>query len=173
MPKRKTEPKKTNSEKLARQAGKVAAKAERSATDAVERAKALTTYVVGVIGKPIGAAVHAGQETIGHLSSGVSHMLSSDTVASTAGDAIDDVKSAIESRVQAVVRELGIPTRDEYEALKSRIAALEAAASKPARQRPTRPSTASPAKPATKAVAKRAAKPAPAAARPASKGAKN
>jgi hypothetical protein len=160
MAKKKTEEKKTNSEKLARQAGKVAAKAERSASEAVERAKTLTNYVTGFFGKPIGAAVHAGQETIGQLSSGVSHLLSAEGVATTAGNALEDVKDAIEARVKAIVRELGVPTREEYEALRKRVAELEAATGKPKQLR--KPA----AKPAAKAPAKAAAKPA---ARPAAK----
>jgi hypothetical protein len=156
MARKKTEEKKTNSEKLARQAGKVAAKAERSASEAVDRAKALTTYVAGFFGKPIGAAVHAGQETIEQLSSGVSHLLGAEGVAATAENALEDVKDAVEARVQSIVRELGLPTREDYEALGKRVAALEAAAAKPraARKPVSKPS----AKPAAKSAAKPAAK---------------
>jgi hypothetical protein len=156
MARKKVETKKTNAEKLARQAGKVAAKAERSATEAVDRAKALSAFFAEFFGKPIGAAVHAGQERIGQLSAGVTNLFTSETGSGSSDGAIEAVKGAVESRMRAIVHELGLPTRDEYEALKARLAELEAAAAKkPARTR---------ALPA-KGVAKPAAKPAAKAAR--------
>jgi hypothetical protein len=143
----------TNTEKMARRAGKVAARAELAARDALEKAREATNLLVSIIGHPVqtvegmaSTAAQVGRSTLNQLTDNMGRVLEagSDT-AGSAGSYVDD-------RVREILAGLGLASREEIDILKARIAELEGA--KPARK--TRAKAASRKAPAKKAAAKRA-----------------
>lgn len=142
----KTEGPKT--EKLAQRAGKLAAQAERIARDAVDKAVHASSMIVDVFGHPgqigdaAGSALTAARKTAGELGEG-------------AGDALAGLSSAVDDRVRATVKSLGLVTKEDFDRLSRRLAALEAATAKPVRKSPAKKASATKA-PARKAPAKKA-----------------
>jgi hypothetical protein len=138
---------KTKVQKLARQAGKIAAQAERIARDAVDKAVHASTMVVDVIGHPadsLSGALSAGKKTAGDLGTGAQELLESSTTAVANSELVASVSQIVDERVHATLSALGLATNAEVEALKRRIAELEG-------KRPAR--SALPAKPAVKKAA--------------------
>jgi hypothetical protein len=135
-------------EKLAQRAGKLAAQAERIARDAVDKAVHASSMIVDVFGHPgqigdaAGSALTAARKTAGELGEG-------------AGDALAGLSHAVDDRVRATVKSLGLVTKEDFERLSRRIAALEASTAKPA---PKAAATKAPAKKAAAAKAPAARK---------------
>ncbi|MBK6315038.1 MAG: hypothetical protein IPF53_12165 [Blastocatellia bacterium] len=167
---KKTEGRKAELEKAARQAGKIAARAEKAAREAVERTKDTSSMLLDFLMHPthaaaaLGKAVTAGQK---QLTSGANEAVAIEKDLRARLDAL------IDDRLTAVLHGLGLPTGTDLAALVTRVNALEAAEAKPARKPAAKaePATAKPApkraaKPAAKPAAKRVAKPA---AKPAAK----
>jgi hypothetical protein len=164
-----------NAHKVARQAGKIAAQAERIARDAVDKAVQASSMVVDIIGHPshaadaIGGAVSAGRKTVVELGSGAQDLIESGTHTMT---------QLVDDRVRATLASLGLASRQEVDALRRRISEVEgggrkalppkkAAARKPAAKKAAAKKPAAKKPAAKKAAAKPAAK--KAAAKPAAK----
>ena len=174
---KKIEGRKAELEKAARQAGKIAARAERVAREAVERTKETSSMLIDFLVHPthaaaaLGKAVTAGQK---QLTSGANEAVAVER------DLRARLDTLIDERLTAVLHGLGLPTGTDLQVLVDRVNALEAAEAKPAGKPAAKPARvaakpASAAKPAAKPAAKRAkpaAKPAAkAAAKPAAKAA--
>lgn len=166
---KKKETDKNRVEKLAQRAGKVAAQAEQIARDAVDKAVQASTMMLEVLGHPsqaadaVGTAVTKARRTAGDLGTGAQGLLESGTTAIAKSDTMERVSSLLDERLRATITSLGLATREEVNALKARIAELEAEpkALPPAR-RTTRKTAAkkaaaktAPAKAAPKAAAKK------------------
>lgn len=164
---KKIEGRKAELEKAARQAGKIAARAERVAREAVERTKETSSMLIDFLVHPthaaaaLGKAVTAGQK---QLASGA------DEAIAVERDLRARLDTLIDERLTAVLHGLGLPTGTDLQVLMDRVNALEAAEAKPARKPAAKPAKAA-AKPAsaTKPAAKPAPKPAAKRAKPASK----
>jgi hypothetical protein len=169
---KKTEGRKAELEKAARQAGKIAARAEKVAREAVERTKDTSSMLLDFLMHPthaaaaLGKAVTAGQK---QLTSGANEAVAMEKELRAKLD------SLIDERLTSVLHGLGLPTGTDLQVLVARVNALEAADAKPPAKptaKPARKAAAKPAKaaakPAAKPAAKRAAKPA---AKPAAKSA--
>lgn len=120
---KKADGKKANAEKIAREAGKAAARAENLASEAVSAATKATGMLFSFLGRPaevvaggLGTALHAGQDAIGSVGAGVGKLLGS------GGD--EDVET-VEARLRAVLAEMGVPTRSDLEYLHTRLNDLE------------------------------------------------
>jgi len=173
---KKTEGRKEELQKAARQAGKIAARAERVAREAVERTKETSSMLLDFLVHPthaaaaLGKAVSAGQK---QLTDGAGEALAKERELRAKLD------SLIDERLAAVLHGLGLPTGTDLAKLVARVNALEsntpAPGAKPAAKKPAaKKATAKPAakKAAAKPVAKRAAAKPPArkaAAKPAPK----
>ena len=149
-----TQPTKPRTEKLAQRAGKLAAQAERIARDAVDKAVHASSMVVEVLGHPsqipgaAGTAMTAARRTASDIGEGAS-------------DVMDRFTRIVDERIRSTVSSLGLVTNDDLDALRARIASLEAkgarkrtpakkpAATKaPARKAPARKTRATKAEPA-------------------------
>jgi hypothetical protein len=129
----KKEPSKTKVHKIARQAGKIAAQAERIARDAVDKAVHASNMVVDVIGHPsqaadaVGKAVTAGRRTAAEIGTGTQHLLESGTSAVANSDVAERLSQLIDERLRATVHSLGLATRGDLTALSHRVTRLERA----------------------------------------------
>ena len=159
---KKLEGRKAELEKAARQAGKIAARAERVAREAVERTKETSSMLIDFLLHPthaaaaLGKAVTAGQK---QLASGA------DEAIAVERDLRARLDTLIDERLTAVLHGLGLPTGTDLQVLMDRVNALEAAEAKPARKPAAKPA----AKPVAKPAAKRAKPAVKPAAKPASK----
>lgn len=159
---KKLEGRKAEVEKAARQAGKIAARAERVAREAVERTKETSSMLIDFLVHPthaaaaLGKAVTAGQK---QLASGA------DEAIAVERDLRARLDTLIDERLTAVLHGLGLPTGTDLQVLMDRVNALEAAEAKPARKPAAKPA----AKPVAKPAAKRAKPAVKPAAKPASK----
>ncbi len=159
---KKLEGRKAELEKAARQAGKIAARAERVAREAVERTKETSSMLIDFLVHPthaaaaLGKAVTAGQK---QLASGA------DEAIAVERDLRARLDTLIDERLTAVLHGLGLPTGTDLQVLMDRVNALEAAEAKPARKPAAKPA----AKPVAKPAAKRAKPAVKPAAKPASK----
>jgi hypothetical protein len=159
---KKLEGRKAELEKAARQAGKIAARAERVAREAVERTKETSSMLIDFLVHPthaaaaLGKAVTAGQK---QLASGA------DEAIAVERDLRARLDTLIDERLTAVLHGLGLPTGTDLQVLMDRVNALEAAEAKPARKPAEKPA----AKPVAKPAAKRAKPAVKPAAKPASK----
>ncbi len=164
---KKTEGRKAELEKAARQAGRIAARAEKATRDAVERTKETSSMLIDFLIHPshaaaaLGKAVSAGQK---QLTSGANEAVAVEKELRSRLDTL------IDERLTAVLHGLGLPTGTDLQVLVDRVNALEAAEEKPARKPAAKPAKAA-AKPAAKRAAKPAAKSVPATAKPAAKAA--
>lgn len=162
--KKKTEGRKAELEKAARQAGRIAARAEKATRDAVERTKETSSMLIDFLIHPshaaaaLGKAVSAGQK---QLSSSANEAVAVEKELRARLD------SLIDERLTAVLHGLGLPTGTDLQVLVDRVNALEAAEAKPARKPAAKPAGA--AKAAAKPAAKPAAKRAKAAPKPAAR----
>lgn len=174
---KKTDGRKAELEKAARQAGKIAARAERVAREAVEKTKETSSMLLDFLVHPthaaaaLGKAVSAGQK---QLTSGASEAIAKEKELRSKLDTL------IDERLASVLHSLGLPTGTDLQKLIARVNVLESADSAPAAKPTAKKAAAKPAaKPAAKktaakpAVKKAAAKPAAkkAAAKPAAKSA--
>lgn len=162
---KKKETDKNRVEKLAQRAGKVAAQAERIARDAVDKAVQASTMMIEVLGHPgqaadaVGTAVTKARRTAGDLGTGAQGLLESGTTAIARSEPMERFSSLLDERLRATIASLGLATREEVNALKARIAELEAEpkALPPARRTSTRKTTKAAAKTASAKTAPKAA----------------
>jgi hypothetical protein len=154
-------------EKLARNAGKVAARAERVAKGAVDKALSTSSLVADYITHPtqlvgaIGGAVTSGQEKIGDLADTATGLVQSGAQTVRSGEVIDIVGDAVEERLKSVLKSLGLPTREDYARLLARVEKLESERKSATSKSPARQRAAAAKAPAKTALAKvAAAKPA-------------
>ncbi len=153
---KKTDGRKAELEKAARQAGKIAARAEKVAREAVERTKDTSSMLLDFLMHPthaaaaLGKAVTAGQK---QLTSGANEAVAKEKELRARLDEL------IDERLTSVLHGLGLPTGTDLQALVTRVNALEAAEARTAR-RPAAKATAKPARAASKPAAKPAVKPA-------------
>lgn len=168
---KKTEGRKEELQKAARQAGKIAARAERVAREAVERTKETSSMLLDFLVHPthaaaaLGKAVSAGQK---QLTDGAGEALAKERELRAKLD------SLIDERLAAVLHGLGLPTGTDLAKLVARVNALESSTPAPGAKPAAKKAAAKPAakKAAAKPVAKRAAAKTPArkaAAKPAPK----
>jgi len=168
---KKTEGRKDELQKTARQAGKIAARAERVAREAVERTKETSSMLLDFLVHPthaaaaLGKAVSAGQK---QLTDGAGEALAKERELRAKLD------SLIDERLAAVLHGLGLPTGTDLAKLVARVNALESSTPAPGAKPAAKKAAAKPAakKAAAKPVAKRAAAKTPArkaAAKPAPK----
>lgn len=168
---KKTEGRKEELQKAARQAGKIAARAERVAREAVERTKETSSMLLDFLVHPthaaaaLGKAVSAGQK---QLTDGAGEALAKERELRAKLD------SLIDERLAAVLHGLGLPTGTDLAKLVARVNALESNTPAPGAKPAAKKAAAKPAakKAAAKPVAKRAAAKTPArkaAAKPAPK----
>lgn len=168
---KKTEGRKDELQKTARQAGKIAARAERVAREAVERTKETSSMLLDFLVHPthaaaaLGKAVSAGQK---QLTDGAGEALAKERELRAKLD------SLIDERLAAVLHGLGLPTGTDLAKLVARVNALESNTPAPGAKPAAKKAAAKPAakKAAAKPVAKRAAAKTPArkaAAKPAPK----
>lgn len=154
---KKTDGRKAELEKAARQAGKIAARAERVAREAVEKTKETSSMLLDFLVHPthaaaaLGKAMSAGQK---QLTSGANEALAKEK------ELRSKLDSLIDERLAAVLHGLGLPTGTDLQTLVNRVNALEAGDAKPASAAKPAAKTAAKkpaAKPAAKAAAKKAA----------------
>lgn len=153
---KKTDGRKAELEKTARQAGKMAARAERVAREAVEKTRETSSMLLDFLVHPshaataIGKAVSAGQKSI---TSGAHE------AAAKEKELRAKLEALIDERLKAVVHGLGLPTSDDMQSLVNRVNALEDGKGAPARASARKPA-AKAVKPVRKAAKKAAVKPA-------------
>ena len=127
---KKTDGRKAELERAARQAGKIAARAEKVAREAVEKTRETSSMLLDFLVHPthaaaaFGKAVSAGQK---QLTSGASEAVAKEKELRSKLDTL------IDERLAAVLHGLGLPTGTDLQKLVERVNALEATEAKPAR----------------------------------------
>jgi hypothetical protein len=134
----------TKVEQLARGAGKIAARAERAAKGAVDKAVSTSSAVADLITHPtqivgaIGGAVSTGQEKIGEIADTATGLVQVGAQTVRSGEIVDIVGDAVEERLKAVLKGLGLPSREDYARLLARVEKLERETTSQAPKSPAR-----------------------------------
>ena len=87
-------------------------------------------------GKLRGATVEAAQKAVAQALRGAQRQVNRrvDTVKEQAGETWDNLEKIFQARVQRAIAQLGVPTAEEFAALKREVAALSAAAGRVSRK---------------------------------------